>query len=123
MPTEIINSERMFQIWKYTVGHSQLLLRSTKSPTSPTRIDVLFKGVTQFHLPTSFAGLSLAEGTDAEVRQLCILRESPRFGKDVKVFTVKGSDFLGYVAALIAVCHEDEGEYDDPSFFSKNNIL
>jgi hypothetical protein len=99
MPTEIINSERMFQIWKYTVGHSQLLLRSTKSPTSPTRIDVLFKGVTQFHLPTSFAGLSLAEGTDAEVRQLCILRESPRFGKDVKVFTVKGSDFLGYVAA------------------------
>jgi hypothetical protein len=39
------------------------------------------------------------------------------------VVTVKGVDFLGYVAALMALCHEDEGEYDAPSFFSKNNIL
>ncbi len=123
MPTEIINSERRFQIWKYTVGHQQLLLRSTKSSSSRTRIDVLFKGVAQFHLPTSFTGLSIAEGTDADVLKLCSLRESRSLGKDVKVFTVKGVDFFGYVAALIAVCHEDEGEYQDPSFFSKNNIL
>lgn len=123
MPTEVISSEREFQIWKYTVGHAQLLLRSTKSPRCPTRIDVLFKGVAQFHLPTSFTGVSIAEGTDADVRKLCSLRESAAFGKGIKVFTVRGSDFFGYVAALIAVCHEDEGEYYDPSFFSKNNIL
>jgi hypothetical protein len=51
------------------------------------------------------------------------LRESPSLDKDVKVFTVRGVDFLGYVAALIVVSHEDEGEYDDPSFFSKNNFI
>jgi hypothetical protein len=51
------------------------------------------------------------------------LRESPSFGKDVKIFRVKGMDFLGYVAALVVACHEDEGEYYDPSFFSRNTII
>jgi len=41
----LINFERNFQIWKYTVGHGQLLLRSTKDPKCPTRIDVFFKNV------------------------------------------------------------------------------
>jgi hypothetical protein len=123
MRAEIISSEREFQIWKYTVGHSQLLLRSTKSPTSPTRIDVLFKGVAQFHLPTSFTGLSIAEGTGADVKRLCSLHASPSLDKDVKVFTIKGVDFVGYVAALVVFSHEDEGEYDDPSFFSKGNFI
>jgi len=64
MPTQIINSEREFQIWKYTVGHSQLLLRSTKAPNLPTRIDVLFKGVSEFHLPTALSGLSVQEASE-----------------------------------------------------------
>src|SRR5437870_2674387 len=123
MPTEIISSERRFQIWKYTVGHSQLLLRSTKSAECPTRIDVFFKGVKEFHLPTSFTGLSITEASETDVLQLCSLRESLSSGKDVKVYKVQGADFLGYITALIAVCHEDEGEYDDPSFFAKNNII
>jgi hypothetical protein len=29
---------------------------------------------------------------------------------------VKGMDYLGYVAALVVACHEDEGEYDEPCF-------
>jgi hypothetical protein len=56
MLTKILDSDRKFQVWKYTVGHSQLLLRSTKSPDCSTRIDVLFKGVSEFHLPASFVG-------------------------------------------------------------------
>lgn len=123
MNTELINSERRFQIWKYTVGHSQLLLRSTKSAECSTRIDVFFKGVKEFHLPTSFTGLSITEASEVDARRLCNLRQSPSFSKDVKIFKIQGSDFIGYVAALIALCHEDEGEYDDPSFFAKNNIL
>jgi len=123
MATQIINSERRFQIWKYTVGHSSLLIRSTKSAEFSTRIDVFFKGVKEFHLPTSFTGLSITEASDADVRKLCSLRASPSFGKDVKVFKVQGADFLGYVAALIVVSHEDEGEYSDPSFFAKENFI
>ena len=123
MSTEIINSERQFQIWKYTVSHSELLFRSTKSADFPTRIDVFFKGVKEFHVPTSFTGLSIVEASDADIRRLCNLRKSLSFGKDVKVFKIQGTDFLGYVTALIVVCHEDEGEYNDPSFFAENNIL
>jgi hypothetical protein len=114
---EIIKSDRRFQIWNYTVSHSSLLFRSTKSDGVPTRIDVLFKGVSEFHLPTSFTGLSLTKASDADVQRLCSLRPSLSLGKDRKVFKVQGLDFVGYVAALIAVCHEDEGEYDAPSFF------
>ena len=123
MPTQIINSERMFQMWKYTVGHGQLLLRSTKAPDFPTRIDVFFKGVTAIHLPTCFTGLSIEEGTEADVEKLCTLRESSSFNGGIKVYRVEGADFLGYVAASMVACHEDEGEYYDPSFFAKNNLI
>jgi hypothetical protein len=123
MATNIIYSDRRFQIWKYTVGHSQLLLRSTKSADFSTRIDVFFKGVKEFHLPTIFTGLSMMEASQTDARKLCSLRESLSFSKDVKIFKVQGSDFVGYVAALTALCHEDKGEYDDPSFFAKDNIL
>lgn len=112
----------MFQVWKYTVGHAQLLLRSTKSPDFPTRIDVFFKGVRELHLPTVCVGLLIAEASEADVRTLCSLWQSPSF-KDIKVFRVKGKDFLGYVAALTVACHEDDGEYNTPSFFSKSNIF
>ena len=123
MSIDIINSDRRFQIWKYNVSHMQLLLRSTKSPDFPTRIDVFFKGVKEFHLPTSFTGLWITEASEEDTRKLCSLRQSLSIGKDVKVFKVQGIDFVGYIAALIVVCQEDEGEYDDPSFFAKNNIL
>lgn len=123
MPQDIIHSERQFQIWKYTVGHSQLLLRSTKSAEFPTRIDVFFKGVKEFHLPTVFTGLSITEASEEDIQQLCCLRNPVSIAKDDKVFKVHGSDFLGYITAVIAGCHEDEGEYDDPSFFAKDHFI
>jgi len=123
MPTEVFNSRRSFQIWKYTVGHSQLLLRSTKSPDFPTRIDVFFKGVKEIHLPTSFTGLSITEASQADIQKLCILQTHPSMGSDLKYLQIQGVGFLGYVMALIVVWHEDSGEYDEPSFFAKDNIL
>jgi len=39
MPAEIITSDRLFQIWNYTVSHCSLLLRSTKSDGFPDRND------------------------------------------------------------------------------------
>jgi hypothetical protein len=74
------------------------------------------------HLPTTFDGLTIAEASDAEAHKL-----SPfgYFGYPgpIKLFIMRGSTFEGYVVAGVVVWHEDEGEYDDPSFFSKNNIL
>lgn len=118
MTTEIINSKRFFQLWSYSVSHTELLFRSTKSTEYSTRIDVLFKGVKEFHLPTTAQGLLIKEASDADLRKLCILRQLQSFSKDIKVFIVQGADFVGYVAALIALSHADEGEYHDPSFFA-----
>jgi hypothetical protein len=78
MSAEIINSPRFFQIWNYSVSHGQLLFRSTKSP--------------EFHLPTAFKGLSIAE-VDEDIRSLCVLKNSPQFGNGLKVFTVRGNGF------------------------------
>jgi len=35
-----------------------------------------------------------------------------------KTFVVRSTNFQGYVIASAVVSHEDEGEYDDPSFFT-----
>ena len=117
MQNLIIGSDRQFQIWRYTVGHRQLLLRSVKSPENPTRINVLFKGVCQFHLPTVIRGLFIAEETESNVRELFTLRQSEAEKNNLKVFTVRGMDFIGYVVALAVFSREDSGEYYDPSPF------
>ena len=116
MSTEIIHSGRFFQLWSYTVSHSELLFRSTKSPEFTTRIDVFFKGVSEFHLPTTSHGLSIAEASDSDIQKVCSLRKSLDHGS--KLFVVRGTDFVGHVTALFVACHEDEGEYDQPSFFA-----
>lgn len=118
MSTEIINSDRLFQLWSYTVSHSELLFRSTKSPELTTRIDVFFKGVSEFHLPTTFHGLSITEASDGEIQKVCSLRKSSSLDHGRKLFMVQGSDFVGHVTALLVACHEDEGEYHEPSFFA-----
>jgi hypothetical protein len=123
MLDEVVKSDRRFTIWKYTVSHSSLLLRSTKSDGVPTRIDVLFKGVREFHLPTNFTGVSIVEASEMEVQQLGILRRSPSVDKSDKVFKVQGRDFVGYVTAMAAFCHEDEREYYEPSFFHPVEVL
>jgi hypothetical protein len=117
MQSQIIGSDRRFQVWSYTVGHGQLLLRATKTDERPTRIDVLFKGVKEFHLPTLCDGLSITEASDEEVLKLCDLRKSPTLYNREKVFMIQGTDFVGYVAALAVFSHEDKGEYFDPSAF------
>jgi hypothetical protein len=118
MTAEILNSERVFQLWSYSASHGELLFRSTKSPEFPTRIDVLFKGVKEFHLPTTSKGLLIELASDKDARKLCTLRQSPSFDKDVKIFRIQGAGFVGYIAALIALWHEDDGEYHESSFFA-----
>ena len=82
------------------------------------RQKILFKGVREFHLPATSNGLVIKEASNDEIRKLCTLRQPPLFEKDVKVFTVQGAGFVGYVAALITLCHEDDGEYNEPSSFA-----
>src|SRR4051794_7357175 len=58
-PIDTFESDRHFQIWRYEVGHAQLLLRSVKDDHHASRIDVLFKTVKAIDLPTRFDGLQI----------------------------------------------------------------
>jgi len=115
MSTDTIHYPR--NVWRYAVGHGQLLLRSTKTPAQPTRIDVLFKNVAALHLPASFDRLSIAETSGVERANLN-LQVSSKEMAERKTFVVRSTNFQGYVIASAVVSHEDEGEYDDPSFFT-----
>ncbi len=100
-----------------------MLIRSPKSVEFPTRIDVFFKGVKEIHLPTTFTGLSMTEASESEAEELGCLPPRLSFGDNVKVFRIQGDKFVGYVVALVAVCSEDDGEYNDPSPFAKENLI
>jgi hypothetical protein len=60
---------RVFTVWKYTISHRQLVLRSVKDPMQgiSTRIDLLFKPVVWMSLPTSFSDLRVEEANPEQV--------------------------------------------------------
>jgi hypothetical protein len=105
---------RTFQIWSYTVSHGQLLLRSTKTPAQPTRIDVLFKDVTMMKLMAELHDLSIREVAAEDVG----LDVGIRPGDDQRVFGLSSKNFGGFVVAGTVVVHEDDKEYYEPSAIS-----
>jgi hypothetical protein len=52
-------SDRVFQLWSYGVSMQPLLLRSTKSESAVTTVDVLIRGVNWLQLPTQLSGLDI----------------------------------------------------------------
>ena len=117
MSKEIVNYKRFFQMWQYTVGHSQLLLRSVKRDDFVTRVDVLFKNVSVIQLPTTFDALSISELSEGE--EISHILPDFRHEKGKKNFVVRGSQsqVVGYVIAGALAFHEDDLEYHDPSHF------
>jgi hypothetical protein len=107
-------SERVFQVWAYTVGMRRLLLRSTKTETFSTRIDVLFQNVKALMLATSIEGLVVGPAGEAL---------SERITADTSLLPDDGTHFYrvemsagsGYVVAGVVVEDEDSGEYFEPS--------
>lgn len=98
-----------FQWWSYTVGHGQLLLRSTKSSDRPTQIDVLFKNVSAVSLRAVIDDLEVVE-TDRDVEGM-IGDESIL----AKVFLVRSRGYEGLVVAGSVVRDEGDHEYHEQS--------
>jgi hypothetical protein len=107
-------TDRRFQVWAYSVGMARLLLRSTKSETFASRVDVLFQNVKALKLPTALDGLVVAEADPRDAARI-----SAETGllpsEDTTIFTVRAGAFDGYVVAGVCVVAEDSGEYFDPS--------
>lgn len=111
--------ERTFQVWAYTVGMGRLLIRSTKSATFPTRVDVLFQNVKAMKLPTRLDGLVVRLADEVERR--AIESETGLLtSDDTKPFVIEGTGYVGYIVAGVIVSHEDAGEYNDESALLKS---
>lgn len=114
MNAVVAESDRQFQVWAYTVGMARLLLRSTRSDTFETRIDVLFQNVKAMKLPTILDGFAVAEAEPADEARI-----SAETGllpsDDTKIFTVRTRTVDGYVVASVCVVAEDDGEYFESS--------
>lgn len=95
---DTFESDRHFQIWRYEVGHAQLLIRSVKSDLHSSRVDVLFKAVQAIDLPTRFDGLHVE-----------------RVGVQ---YAVSGVGWSGRVIAGACFKVEDAGDYNDPGPFA-----
>jgi len=113
MNNTLLHLPRRFQLWRYNVSHRQLLLRSTKEPDVPTRVDVLFKGVAAVKLCVEYSSLTIRKATSAESTSIANELRVVMAGKDV--FLLDGSECSGYVVAGSIEHSEDAGEYDEPS--------
>jgi hypothetical protein len=110
----IERAERRFEMWSYSVGMARLLMRSTKSDTFATRVDVLFQNVKALKLPTSLDGLLVS---DADPESGARISSETGFLPDdgTRIFTVRSGAFDGYIVAGVCVVAEDDGEYFEPS--------
>ena len=112
--TILIRSDRIFKLWRATVGHSQLLLRSPKTSILETRVDVYFKPVEALKIRTTMQGLFVRDADadeSAAVLKDCALVPT----EGMNVYVVESKAFRGYVVAGVAAISEDTREFDEPS--------
>lgn len=109
--------DRRFQLWYYSVGHSQLLLRANPVAELDERIEVLFKSVDWISMPTVFDGLGIAQVGDEhgaaalEKHGAAGLALSPR----ARVFRVHAGAVQGLVVAGAVFSRSDRLDYAAPS--------
>jgi len=115
MSTPVVDRpERVFQLWAFTVGMGRLLLRSTKSGSFGTRVDVLFQNVKAINLPTYLDGLVVTVA-GPEFQERIVEATGLLPDADTTFFEVECSGRRGFVVASVAVQDEDEGEFFEPS--------
>ena len=109
--------DRRFQLWCYSVGHSQLLLRANPVTEQDERIEVLFKSVDWISVPTVFSGLRVAHIGDGDSAAALVKHGaagaalSPR----ARMFRVHAGAVEGLVVAAAVFSRSDRLDYAAPS--------
>ncbi|MEV4347630.1 hypothetical protein AB0J83_24510 [Actinoplanes sp. NPDC049596] len=108
---KLFRSERRFSVWAYSVSHSQLLLRATRSGDE-RRIDLLFKPVEAVKTRMDYDGLVVRCATAGE-REF-VLRETGAAAHN-RVFFLETDDACDYVVASAMGWQADDLGDRDPS--------
>src|SRR5262245_8613266 len=106
--TTIYTSERTFQLFSYDVTHGQLLFRSCKTDTDPTRVDVLFREVRAMELRTWFEGLEIVQEENSSFLAARPSRPIFMFDKEIRFYRLKGNGWEGFVVGGIVSYLEDD---------------
>ena len=114
----LLSSKRRFQVWQYTVSHRQLLLRANPDASTSERIEVLFKGVDWFQLPTTLDGLTVVE--DRENSALATVSSSLAGDSSRTAFRIEGTNYHGVVVCAAALVNVDSRSYSEPSGFASS---
>jgi hypothetical protein len=117
----LLSSKRRFQVWRYTVSHSQLLLRANPDPSSQERIEVLFKGVDWFQLPSVLDGLTVIE--DPGNAAFASVSTMPPVDPSSRTFRLEGLNYRGVIVCVGAFVNVDTRSYSDPSAFADSLMM
>ncbi|MFJ6630018.1 hypothetical protein ACIQMR_01250 [Streptomyces sp. NPDC091376] len=94
----LFSSERTFKVWRYGVGHSQLLLRADPEPSHPKRLDLLFEGVEAMQLVTRYGALELHMFDEAESGRILEMSGVPARWRSTRlVLGLRSRSGAGYV--------------------------
>ena len=119
MKNPIVRFDRKFKVWLFLLGHSQLLLRSTKDEHHPTQVDVLFKDVGLMQIPVYFSKLIISEMNEKDF-QLLGLSTGSLPPIDQKFFRLEGDNWQGVVVAgYVGWLEEDAPHFADSKLISK----
>ena len=112
----IYSSDRKFILFSYDASHGLLLLRSGKTNTAQTRIDILFHDVRSMELRGSTDGLTIVQ---EQPEYLARFASTPlALVEDGLVAYRVGNDvWSGYVLGGVVRTAEDDREFFEPSVF------
>lgn len=114
MVEKFYQPERVFQLWSYTIGMGRLLLRSVKTTSFASRIDLLFQNVQALKLPTVLHGLAITKACADDIEDIStqtgLLPDADR-----NFYVLSGPHYYGYVVAGVVATCEDSREYFEPS--------
>lgn len=103
---------RFFHLERLKGGMDRLLLRSYKTETWPTRIEILFMGVKFMHIGTRFEGLTITES-----HQIGAIQWKIDYWDGLKRYEVDSSSGSGFVVAYSVSVAESEDDSRAPSRF------
>jgi hypothetical protein len=119
---DIFHSDRFFQLWYYTVTHGQLLLRSVKSESDKTQVDLFFKNVKFVGVPVLLKSMRVMEIDPRTI-------DSDLWSRDLfssvegRYFQLSGDGWKGLVVAGFFDWDESEKEHYEESSFLSSSFL
>jgi hypothetical protein len=110
----LFESHRSFVIYSYTASHGLLLLRSRKTKSTPTRVDVLFQDVRALEIRAWFEGLVI-EQVDVSFLESFHSNPAQMIEDGNKVYALRGVSWYGFIVGGIVTFKEDDGDFAEPS--------